>query len=120
MGNAYSEDLRERVIRALKAGESQRATAKRYEVATGTLYNWWKVYREEGRTCALPDSGGKHRRVLFDEHIEAIISWVEEAPDMTNAEVVEKLKETFQVEVRPNHISRVLKAQGYTRKKNGR
>ncbi|MCA9643204.1 MAG: helix-turn-helix domain-containing protein, partial [Myxococcales bacterium] len=57
MGNAYSEDLRARVIRALEEGASQRATAARYEVSASTVNIWWKTYRDEGRARALPDSG---------------------------------------------------------------
>ena len=93
MGNAYSEDLRARVIRALEGGASQRATAERYEVSASTVNIWWKIYRDEGRACALPDSGGDYRRVIFDEHVEAITAWVDAQPDMSNAQVVAKLAE---------------------------
>ena len=45
---AYSEDLRQKVIKHIEEGNSLRETAKLYKINKSTIVKWLKRYREEG------------------------------------------------------------------------
>ena len=45
---AYSEDLRQRVIRAVEAGEPREDVAARFEVSVPTIERWVRLKRETG------------------------------------------------------------------------
>jgi transposase len=46
---AYSEDLRERVMRAVEAGRPRTEVAARFEVSVPTIERWVRLKRETGR-----------------------------------------------------------------------
>jgi transposase len=45
---AYSEDLRERVIRAVEAGQPREEVAARFDVSVPTIERWVRLKRETG------------------------------------------------------------------------
>jgi len=83
-----SDDLRERVIAALEAGEqSQAKIAETFGINLSTAEKWWRCWREEKRRVALSHSGGQTRR---PEVCDALIrAAVKGQPDMTLAELIE-------------------------------
>ena len=108
MAKPMSLDLRERVVRAYEAGGATLSeVASRFEVSRGTLVVWLRQKRERGT------------QKLFAVHEEALLKYLQEQPDLTNPELVERLVLEFGPEVRvdPSQISRVLERANLTRKK---
>jgi transposase len=54
---AYSEDLRERVIRAVEAGRPREEVAARFEMSVPTIERWLRLKRETGGLTRRPVPG---------------------------------------------------------------
>jgi transposase len=54
---AYSEDLRERVIRAVETGRPRDEVAARFEVSVPTIERWVRLKRETGGLARRPVPG---------------------------------------------------------------
>ena len=54
---AYSEDLRERVIRAVEAGRPRDEVVARFEVSVPTIERWLRLKRETGGLARRPVPG---------------------------------------------------------------
>ena len=54
---AYSEDLRERVIRAVEAGRPREEVAAWFEVSVPTIERWLRLKRETGGLTRRPVPG---------------------------------------------------------------
>ena len=52
MARAYSLDLRERVIAAVRSGQSRRKAAETFGVEPSTVVKWWLRYRATGEVAA--------------------------------------------------------------------
>ena len=76
MARALSQDLRSRVIVAVKGGLSCRAAAKRFGVGIATAIRWLKAWRTEGRTTALP-MGGDLRSHRIEAFARVILGAIE-------------------------------------------
>ena len=61
MARAYSLDLRERVIAAVRSGQSRRRAAETFGVVPSTAVKWWQRYRATGEVAARPRGGSKVR-----------------------------------------------------------
>jgi transposase len=57
MPNAYSCDLRERVIAAVEAGASRREAAERFEVSVASAVKWLQRWYEEKSASPKPRGG---------------------------------------------------------------
>ncbi len=85
----YSQDLREKLIRALEAGETQEEAADRFSVSLSFVEKLWRRWRETGSCAALPHAGGRQRALR--EHEAALRKQVAEQPDATLAELCDRL-----------------------------
>lgn len=85
----YSQDLREKIIRALEASETQEEVADRFAVSLPFIEKLWRRWRETGSCAALPHAGGRQRTLR--EHEAALRKQVTEQPDATLAELCERL-----------------------------
>ncbi|WP_422365542.1 IS630 family transposase [Pelagibius sp.] len=81
MTRPYSNDLRERAIAALQAGESCRVVAKRFGVAVSSVVKWHQRYRATGSVA--PGKVGGHRRRLLEPHRAFIVERIEQTPHLT-------------------------------------
>ncbi|WP_422366280.1 IS630 family transposase [Pelagibius sp.] len=81
MTRPYSNDLRERAIAALQAGESCRVVAKRFGVAVYSVVKWHQRYRATGSVA--PGKVGGHRRRLLEPHRAFIVERIEQTPHLT-------------------------------------
>ncbi len=52
MSRSYSEDLRVRVIAAVRGGLSTRQTAARFGIGVSTVGTWYRRYRATGEAAA--------------------------------------------------------------------
>lgn len=111
----YSQDLRERVIGAVAGGKSARAAALRFGVSVSTGIRWVQRWRAEGHAAARA-MGGDHSSRLKD-HREAVLQLVARLPDLTLAEIRERLRAEYGVTVGLSTVWRFVAANKLTLKK---
>ena len=85
----YSQDLRDRVLRALDRGDRPTEIARRFEVS-----RIW-VYQVRGRVQRTGQRGslaiGGYRRSKLAQSEQQLRAWIAEAPDLTLAELQQRL-----------------------------
>jgi|ERR1700682_741869 len=86
---SYSQDLRERVLRALGRGEGPSAIARRYEVSRFYVYHVRDREQETGIRTSFRIGG--HRRSRLEEVEPALRSWIAAEPGLTLAQLQERL-----------------------------
>lgn len=95
---AYSQDLRERVLRAIERGERPAEVARRFEVSRVWVYQVRNRWRKDGQRSSLPIGG--HRRSCIADHEAQVRDWLGAEPDLTLAEICERLtKQGIQIKV---------------------
>jgi transposase len=115
---AYSLDLRERVVRAYERGDSTiAAIAKQFAVGQTFLKKMLRQKRESGSLERLPQRAGA-KKVLTAPHRRWLVRHIKDQPDATLAEVQERLAKEQQVAVSPATICRALQALRLPRKKS--
>jgi transposase len=88
---SYSQDLRERVLRALDRGERPTQIARRFEVSRVWVYQVRDRLRETGERGSYPIGGHRRSRLAGLEPV--LRSWIEAQPDLTLAEMQQRLRE---------------------------
>lgn len=113
----YSQDLRERVIAALIAGdETQAEIAERYGLSKSTIEKWWYRWQATQSCAALEQTHGPARTL---EPGEAFIrAEVARQPDVTLAELCERVAEALALEASPSMMCRTLQHVNLPRKKD--
>jgi transposase len=114
MTRPYSVDLRERVVRAVEAGLSRRAAARRFEVSISFVIKLVQRWQREG--TVEPKRYGGWKRPTLEGHAERVHDLLRAEPDLTLAELRRRLASAG-VRTSSAAISRFLTAQGLTRKK---
>jgi len=116
MAKSLSVDLRRRVVDAVEEGASRRAAAERFGVGVSSAVRW--VERARTRGELTPDKrGGNHRSHRIDAHKALILEWIEEIPDLTLAEVGDRLEAAVGYRPLPSIVCRFFQRHGVTRKK---
>ena len=110
---AYSLDLRERVLRAVDAGQDSREGIARTFAVT-SRWNRKLVQRrsETGSIAPLPHAGGREA-TFTEERLQRLKTLVEQHPDAT----LEELRRKSRVPCCKMTVSRALEQLGDTRKK---
>ena len=117
MTRSLSGDLRGRVIAAIEGGVSTREAARRFSIGISTAGAWSRRYRETGETEARKQ--GQPSRSKLDAHGAFILGLIEDAPDITLAEIGEHLAERG-VRAAPSTVWLFLDRRGITFKKRRR
>jgi transposase len=113
----YSQDLRERVIAALEAGdETQAEIAERFRISQSTVEKWWARWQATDSCAALPLSHGPARTLQACEPV--IRAEVAKQPDVTLAELCERVAERCTVTASPSMMCRTLQHLNLPRKKS--
>jgi len=113
----YSNDLRERIIRAYRIGDSSlRDIAKRFMVSLNFVWLLWQQYLTTGSIDPKPHAGGQ-ASVMTPERLEDLRDLVKEQNDATLEELKEKFRQKTGISVSNGTISRALKKLNLTRKK---
>jgi len=86
-GQAYSEDLRARVLAAVDRGGRVYEIAPLFGVSVSYIYKALERRQRDGITTALPRTGRPGRKL--DGHLEALAAHVVAQPDATLAELVD-------------------------------
>ena len=113
--HAYSQDLRDRVLRALERGERPTAIARRFEVSRMWVYRVRERWQEGGVRGSLRMGGHRRSRLVGWE--PRVRDWIEQAPDLTLAETCRRLAEQG-VTIRVPALWHQLDRWGLTFKKN--
>lgn len=115
MARPYSQDLRERVVRAVDGGLSRRRAAQVFAVAVSTVIGWVDAWQAEGRLRAKP-MGGDHSSRLKSERAW-LLQRMAEVPDATLQELRAELAGRG-VHVGYGTVWRFFAAEGISFKKN--
>ena len=89
MPKPYSQDLRERVVRAVEAGASCHEAAAAFEIGVSSAIRWVARLRQTGSVAAKP-MGGKHSPL--DASKEWLLELVVAEPDLTLEEIRGRLR----------------------------
>ena len=115
--NPYSQDLRERVLAALKTGKkSQAEVAETFGISLSTVEKWWRRWRESRQVAARPRRHGPQRTLAKFEDL--LRSAVHQQPDVTLDELCARVAETQQVSASRSMMCRTLQVLGLPRKKS--
>lgn len=117
MGKSSSEDLRERIVGEVERGGSCRSAGRRFGVSAATAV---RLAQRKARTGSVaparqgrPPGSGR-----LAVHVEALVAWVDAEGDVTMPELAARLLAERGVKAHPASLSRLLRAQGFTVKKN--
>jgi putative transposase len=114
MSRPYSNDLRERVVVAVRSGESCRAVASRFEVAVSTVVKWSQRYRATGSVA--PSKIGGYRKPVLEPHRDFIVERIRQTPHLTLHGLKDELAARG-VKVSHNAVWKFLRREGLSFKK---
>ena len=81
MTRPLSNDLRERVVAAVLAGESSRSVASRFGVAVSSVVKWSQRHR--ATSSVGPGKMGGHRKGVLEPCRSFIVERIEQIPHLT-------------------------------------
>ena len=114
MTKPYSDDLRERVVAAMRSGESCRVVAVRFGVAPSSVVKWAQRAARTGSVS--PAQMGGYRRPILEPHRAWLLDQVRACPHVTLAMLQERLSERG-IEVSHDTVWRFLRGCGFSFKK---
>ena len=113
--NAYSEDLRKKIVQALRRGSTKSEAARAFGVSRSSVKRYAKL-AEEGRPLAPKKHPGS--RPKMDETARRLLEAdLEERPAATLYQRREYLRRVAGVSVSESTLSRMLGRLGWSRKK---
>jgi transposase len=115
MGKPYRLDVRERVVAALEGGMSTAQAAARFSIGKATAGAWGRLKRSQGDV--RPAKQGKPTGSVLDAHEAFILGALQEKPDTTLAEMVERLAAERGVRVVTTAVWKFLDRRDQTHKK---
>lgn len=116
--SSYSPDIGWRVVwQRLSQEHSYKDIARRLQIGVGTAHRIFKRFETTGDVAPLRRCGTPSKRKLDDHHELYIIGLVTENPGITLREICSKIEEATYVQVSGATVCRVLRRNGFTRKK---
>jgi transposase len=113
--NAYSEDLRKKIVEALERGATKTETARSFGVSRSSVKRYAKL-SEQGRPLAPKRRPGLKPKL--DRTAETLLEAdLEERPAATLRQRREFLRGAAGVSVSDSTVSRALRRLGFSRKK---
>jgi transposase len=114
--NPYSEDLRKKIVEALRRGTTKSEAARSFGVSRSSVKRYAKL-AEQGRPLAPKKRPGS--RPKMDESARRLLEAdTEERPSATLSERREYLDRACGVSVSESTVSRMLRRLGFSRKKD--
>ncbi len=114
--NAYSEDLRKKIVEAVEKGMPKSEAARVFGVGISSVKRYVATYRE-GRTLAPKKRPGSKPKL--DEDARRLLEAdLEEHPEATLPQRREFLRRVCAVSVSDSTVSRMLRRMGWSRKKD--
>lgn len=111
---AYSDDLRSLVVGEVAAGASRRSAAERFKVSASSAIRWVERHAETGSVS--PRKGRKPRSPLED-HAAWLLDLIAGEPDLTLAEIEQRLWADRGVRTTDSSIDRFFKRHKVSFKK---
>ena len=113
--NAYSEDLREKIVEALERGMGKSQAARTFSVSLSSVKRYAKL-AEEGRSLAPKKRPGSKPKL--DQRASKLLEEdLKERPFITLQQRCEYLRVVASVEVSRSTVCRAIKRMDSTRKK---
>ena len=113
--NAYSEDLRMKIVQALRRGMGKSQAARTFSVSLSSVKRYAKL-AQQGRSLAPKNRPGSKPKL--DERSRKLLEAdLEEHPFLTLQERCEYLRAVACVEVSRSTVCRAIKRMDSTRKK---
>jgi transposase len=113
--NAYSQDLRKKIVEALRRGATKSEAARTFGVSRSSVKRYAKLV-EEGRPLAPKKRPGS--RPKMDQSATRLLEAdAEKHPAATLSERREFLRKVAGVRVSDSTVSRMLRRLGWSRKK---
>jgi transposase len=113
--NPYSEDLRKRIVQALRRGMGKSEAARTFSVSLSSVKRYAKM-ADEGRSLAPKKRPGSKPKTGEDAR-KLLEADLKERPAATLADRREFLERVCGVRVSDSTVSRLLKRMGFSRKK---
>jgi len=113
--NAYSEDLRKKIVQALRRGMSKSEAARTFCVSLSSVKRYAKM-ADQGRPLAPKERPGSKPKMGEDAK-RLLEADLQERPAATLGERREYLWKVASVRVSESTVSRMLKRLGWSRKK---
>jgi transposase len=113
--HSYSQDLRDRILRALDRGERPTDISIRFEVSRDFIYQVKNRRDKEGITHSLQIGGHRQSRIAPMETI--IREWIKVEADLTLAALCERLK-AYDIVIKVPALWHQLDKWGLSYKKN--
>ena len=113
---AYSLDLRQRIVEAVKSGKDKHSVAEQFKVSYTSVRNYLKL---DAGGCLEPTKKKQTRplKKFTRESIDAMKTWLEEKNDITLKEIQERLQDEFSIRVTHSSIWERLQVIELTLKK---
>jgi transposase len=113
---AYSQDLRDRIIAAMKAHtDTRERIARTFQVSRSFVQKLWRRWQKTRSSSALPHGGGQRRALADDE--ARIRKEVAQQPDATLTELCERVEQAGGATSSPSMMCRELQRLNLPRKK---
>lgn len=114
MTRAYSVDLRERVVAAVRSGSTFRVVAARFGVAASSVVKWSQLEARTG--SVVPGRTGGHRKSVLAPHHDWLMARVQECAEVTLFALRDELRGRG-VQVSHDTVWRYLRGAGLSFKK---
>ena len=112
---SYSQDLRDRVLRALERGDSPTVIARRFEVSRAWVYDVTTRWEKDGLRQSFRVGG--HRVSAVAPAKADLLAWITAQPDLTLAELCARLAER-DIRIKPCALWHQLNKWGLSFKTN--
>jgi len=113
---AYSQDVREKVLRAVDQGKPRREIVDMFGVSLATLKRYLKQRRETGNVLPKPIPGRPSQK--YAPLQAGLVAQLQAHPDVMLEEHCRLWEEAHSMQVSPTTMSRAIRRVGWTRKKN--
>ena len=112
----YSTGLRERIVAARARGHSAAETARLFKLSKRSVERYYKLHATTGSLQPKPRGG--YRRSRLEKHDETLRRWIQEQPDLTLAELQQRLARKLKVSLGLTALWHRLEHLGLSYKKN--
>lgn len=111
---AYSDDLRGLVVAEVAAGASRRSAARRFKVSASSAVRWVDHHAETG---SLSPRRKRKPRSPLEEHASWLLELIAQEPDLTLAEIEQRLLAQRGVRTTDSSVDRFFKRHKVSFKK---
>lgn len=116
MATGYSNDLRERAILLIEAGDTRREAARVLNLGASTTIRWMDRWTTTGSVAAKPGTG--HSRSPLAQQGRWLLDLVAAEPDLTLKEIAARLRSEKKLKTSTTSIWRFFDRNAVTFKKN--